>query len=120
MNDFRTMRRGTTKARRQWPLPSAARAAGFTIVELLVVIAIIGILIGLLLPAINAARESARNTKCKNNLRQIGVAVNLYHDAFQRLPSARVNDKGFDGTFLMILPYLEEGAAAKRFNDRIG
>ncbi len=70
---------------------------GFTLIELLVVIAIIGVLIGLLLPAVQAAREAARRAQCSNNLKQIGIALNTYHDAHNTFPPGYCSFWKLDG-----------------------
>ena len=84
--------------------------AGFTLIELLVVIAIIGILIGILLPAVQAAREAARRTHCSNNLKQIGLALQLYNDTYGGLPPAKQSRAShpFGSAFVVSLAYLEQ------------
>lgn len=85
---------------------------GFTLIELLVVIAIIAILIALLLPAVQQAREAARRSACKNNLKQLGLAIHNYHDAFGKVPPAAVTGRlsgGHSNTaFVQILPFIDQ------------
>lgn len=86
---------------------SSGQRNGFTLVELLVVIAIIGILIGLLLPAVQSAREAARRTQCSNNIRQLGLGVQMYHDSNKKLPPGWDTLGWTWGAH--ILPFLEQG-----------
>ena len=126
------------------PLPSAQQRRAFTLVELLVVIAIIGVLVGLLLPAVGSARAAARKAQCLNNLNQLGTAVFNYNTSKQKLPGYVQPFKRSDGTFLgvsdgfvvgsyfysvnnpeqswiswaaMLLPYFESGAIYDNMQD---
>ena len=98
---------------------------GFTLVELLVVIAIIGTLIGLLLPAVQAARESARRSSCKSNLRQLGIAITTYQDAYQQYPASLQWDGTLAGGSSVwsvqarILPFVEELMIASEIRRQI-
>jgi prepilin-type N-terminal cleavage/methylation domain-containing protein len=86
-------------------------SGGFTLVELLVVIAIIGVLVSLLLPAVQAARESARRMQCQNNLRQVALAAHSYHDTHKFLPPASTAaDLTGSSGFAAMLPYLEQSS----------
>lgn len=101
---------------------------GFTLIELLVVIAIIAILIALLLPAVQQAREAARRTQCKNNLKQIGLALHNYHDTYNAFPFGHLYVGHFDGNTTnaaggtgffwsySILPYIEQANLYAQFN----
>jgi prepilin-type N-terminal cleavage/methylation domain-containing protein len=94
----------------------ALASRGFTLVELLVVIAIIGVLVGLLLPAVQSAREAARRMQCANNLRQLGLAAHTFSDTYQFIPPAFIGsnaeaaDQNSWATWgALVLPYLEQG-----------
>src|SRR5262245_29962927 len=83
-----------------------ATCPGFTLVELLVVIAIIGVLVALLLPAVQSAREAARRMQCQNHLKQIGLAVHSFEDVYKTLPHSRYDDRY---TWAVeILPFIEQ------------
>jgi prepilin-type N-terminal cleavage/methylation domain-containing protein/prepilin-type processing-associated H-X9-DG protein len=92
---------------------ATAKSAGFTLVELLVVITIIGILIALLLPAVQAAREAARRMQCSNNMKQIGVALHNYHSVYNRFPPGGGGDYGgpeWPHLLYRLLPFMEQTA----------
>lgn len=113
-----TISRGISpRNRERWHRP------GFTLIELLVVIAIIAILIALLLPAVQQAREAARRSTCKNNLKQIGLALHNYHDTYDRLPiggnyarGGAVNPGWGFSWWVGILPYLDQGPLYSRLS----
>src|SRR5437773_5651213 len=114
-------------------LGTPMRRSAFTLVELLVVIAIIGVLVALLLPAVQAAREAARRSQCMNNLRQIGLALHTYHDTFRVFPPSYLTvpggspnmgkpdpDSGDAGpgwtALILILPQIEQGNLYNSFD----
>lgn len=120
------MTQSRARARVRLPLLWTPVRPGFTLIELLVVIAIIAILIALLLPAVQQAREAARRSQCKNNLKQIGLAVHNYESTFGRFPAAGEGTIfttsppsttfGPHALFSQILPYLEQGNTYQQFD----
>ena len=100
------------------------RRRGFTWVEAIVVMAVIAVLVALFLPAVEQAREAARRTQCKNNLKQIGLALHNYHDTFKTFPPGYVLNT--DGVYLgwgwgvQISPYLEASPRYSRISVHFG
>src|SRR5271170_971149 len=103
------------------------RKRGFTLIELLVVIAIIAVLIALLLPAVQQAREAARRTQCKNNLKQLGLALHNYHDNYRKFPLNRLSNRNVGTNFMTpvwgtlgwipgLLPFMDQGPLFNMIN----
>lgn len=96
------------------------RKRGFTLIELLVVIAIIAILIALLLPAVQQAREAARRSQCKNNLKQLGLALHNYHETFSVMPPGHIGrcttPRLFASGLTMLLPYIDQAPLYNQYN----
>lgn len=113
-------------------MPPAHHRRGFTLLELLVVIAIVGLLVGLLLPAVQAARETGRRAQCNNNLKQLGLGFHQFHDSNKALPQAYKLLPSADptappgtgvygaGAFVMILPFLEQSSVSLGGGNRLG
>ena len=91
------------------------RRAGFTLVELLVVIAIIGVLVSLLLPAIQMAREAANRIDCANNMKQLGVSLQTFHDTNKGFPAGRIRADGVTWP-VFLMPFMEQGNLYNQFD----
>src|SRR5688572_11114254 len=100
--------------------------SAFTLVELLVVIAIIGVVVALLLPAVQAAREAARRAQCANHLKQLGLAGQNFHDVRLFLPPSRLGnnpsnpDVNWVTWAVIIMPYIEQGNRYEKWNLKLG
>lgn len=109
------------------PTVAEGRRRGFTLIELLVVIAIIAVLVSLLLPAVQQAREAARRTQCKNNMKQLGLAVHNFESTFQKLPHpGQCDSTGSSSTTYMtqstptlLLPYIEQANVFQKMDNQL-
>jgi prepilin-type N-terminal cleavage/methylation domain-containing protein len=128
-SEMMIFKKGFARVRSAWPQPSGGAARAFTMVELLVVMGIIAVLIALLLPAVQSAREAARRNQCLNNLMQLGIALGNYASAHRSLPPGCVNDTGpiynvpqgyHFGWATQILPFMELENLHRQFDFRQG